>query len=233
MFSNFLSLAQQDSLNRARAIMGEELQSTKGDKKNSEARSGGSLFFRRRSKKRAQNFEKDYPALLVSLASAVRSGMDPVVALKNAECLFPAESEVAKATARFRSLIESGVDEDDAIMRFASDISHPDIDLFRSSFILARAQGSSLGDCLHRLARVTRQRQSFRRKTRAAVAMQKLSAIGIAGCAVLICLIQFVSNSEALEKTISHPVGFKILICGAALIVAGLIWMFNLASKEV
>jgi Flp pilus assembly protein TadB len=191
------------------------------------------FFNRSRNFRRVNNFEKDYTALLVSLASAIRSGLDPLAALCQSQNLFQPQSEVSIAVGKFKTQLEKGVSEEEAIMGFASDIAHPDISLFRSSFILARKEGSSLGECLHRLARVTRQRQSFRRKIRAAVAMQKLSAIGISGCAIIIGIIQFVSNPKAVSLALAHPIGSKILMAGVGLIITGLVWMLNISRTRV
>ena len=67
------------------------------------------FFLKRRIAARAQNFEKDYTALLVSLASAIRSGIDPIAALMQAEKLFAETSEISRSLSDFKSQIEKGV----------------------------------------------------------------------------------------------------------------------------
>lgn len=183
--------------------------------------------------KRMESFEKDYPAFLLSLASSVRTGLDPLAALLGLTALFPKKNRLGLELAMLTQAIERGVREDDAIRDFARSVPHPDIGLFRSAFILSRQQGSSLGECLERLARVTRARQSFRRKAKAAVAMQRLSAFGIAGCAVLIGFMQFVANADAMKTAYHHPVGSKLLALGAFLVVAGLLWMLGMSRQKV
>jgi len=183
--------------------------------------------------KRAEHFEKDYTAFLLSLASGVRTGLDPIVALTSSDKLFPSTSELGKELLKLKSSIEQGLSEEECIRRFASTINHPDTQLFRTAFILARKEGSSLSSCLQRLARVTRQRQSFRRKIRSAVAMQKLSAFGIAACTVVIGLIQFSANPQALSDAFAHPIGSKVMILGISLVCAGLFWMLNLAKSRI
>lgn len=191
------------------------------------------LSLSRRVYKRAEAFEKDYTALLLSLASAVRTGLDPLIALSGSDKLFAPESEVAREVVKTRQGVEQGMVEEEALRKFASTIDHPDIGLFRTAFILARKEGASLGECLQRLARVTRQRQSFRRKVKSAVAMQKLSAFGIAGCTVAIGIIQWVGNPQAIITAFSHPVGFKLLIAGFTLVALGLIWMLRMARARI
>lgn len=183
--------------------------------------------------KRAENFEKDYTALLLSLASAVRSGLDPLVALTQAGQLFQTECEVSKELAALKGSIDAGVSEDQALANFASSISHPDLALFKTAFILARKEGSGLGACLQRLVKVTRTRQSFRRKVRSAVAMQRLSAFGIVICTLVIGSIQWVTNPEALKIAWNDPFGFKLLLLGFGLVICGLVWMLALTRSRI
>ena len=118
-------------------------------------------------------------------------------------------------------------------MRFAENVAHPDICLFRTSLLLARKEGASLAPSLQRLNRVTRQRQSFRRKIKAALAMQKLSSIGIAGCAVVIGVIQVLTNAQAFQEALMHPLGQKVLAAGLVLIAGGVLWMMRLSRARV
>lgn len=196
---------------------------------------GGFVLLRRRRNRfvHREAFERDYPTLLIALASSVRAGLDPLVAIISARSLFPRESALRAELERFAEAIEAGLDEGLAIREFARSVQHPDVELLRTAYLLARREGSSLGECLHRLARVTRQRQSFRRKMRGAVAMQRLSAIGIAGCAILIALFQGVTNSRGVVEAISDPRGVAALSIGAALMLGGLLWMFHLVRARI
>ncbi|MEZ4753889.1 MAG: type II secretion system F family protein [Bdellovibrionota bacterium] len=186
-----------------------------------------------KASQRSRNFEKDYTALLLSLSSSVRTGMDPLFALCESRKMFSVNSVVSQELEKLNNAVTSGTSEFEAIQSFAASIKHPDIKLFRTAFILARMEGSSLSECLQRLARVTRQRQSFRRKIKGAVAMQKLSALGIAGCTIVIGLIQFLSNPKALNSALAHPVGSKLLYGGVVLIAFGIIWMMNISKARV
>ena len=182
---------------------------------------------------RSEGFERDYTALLLSLASGVKTGLDPLAALSQSNLLFQEDSQVNKEITELNRNIERGDSEDVLMTKFGSTIDHPDLRLFRMAFVLARREGSSLVGCLRRLVKVTRQRQSFRRKVRSAVAMQKLSAIGISGCAVVIGSIQFLSNPEGMEKVLSHPLGMKALFFGVFLIFLGLFWMLRQAKTRI
>jgi Flp pilus assembly protein TadB len=133
---------------------------------------------------------------------------------------------------KLNQALERGQSEDDAIRHFAGSVTHPDIALFRMAIILARRQGASLGDTLHRLTRVTRLRQSFRRRVKAALAMQRLSAIGISICAILIGLLQAATNPTAILTAWHTSLGKLFLLLGSGLVVVGLLWMLHLARER-
>ncbi|NMC62577.1 MAG: hypothetical protein GYA55_05345 [SAR324 cluster bacterium] len=183
--------------------------------------------------KRTESFECDYPAFLLSLASGIRTGLDPIVALCREERVFHTNSLLKKELIHCRENLEKGMPEDKALGHFAESIAHPDIELFRIGFILARKQGSSLSHCLQRLVKVTRQRQSFRRKIASAVAMQKLSSFGIVVCAFAIGMIQFLGNPSAFSQAIAHPFGIKAIAFGAFLMSTGIVWMLSLTKRKL
>lgn len=178
-------------------------------------------------------FEGDYAVMLTALASSLKGGRDPITALTEQADIFGRGSCIGLELSKFSEDLRLGRPESEAVLKFCGDIQHPDIDLFRFSFLLGKAQGGSLSACLHRLARVTRQRQAFRRKAGAATAMQRLSAIGIGACAVVISLIQFSSSPEAFWSAWSDPVGQKLLFAGYCLAGSGIFWMFSLTRARI
>jgi tight adherence protein B len=187
----------------------------------------------RRCEKRQMGFDRDYTALLMSLASGIKTGLDPLIALTQSAQLFQKTSIMCAELESINTALQEGLSEESAIARFGSRVRHPDVKLFRMAFALARKEGASLSYCLQRLARVTRQRQSFRRKTRGAVAMQKLSAFGIAGCTLLIGAIQGITNRGAFIEAFMHPYGRVLLILGLLLVGIGIIWMVKMAKIRV
>ena len=191
------------------------------------------FFAWRAAFRRAESFERDYPAFLLALCSSIRTGLDPLSALQNLEQLFPANAELGRELSQLNAAIAAGRSEEQAISAFGRTIRHPDITLFRTAFLLARRQGSSLGEALHRLSRVTRTRQSFRRKMRGAVAMQRLSAFGILFCALAIGFFQAITSPAALRDAISDPIGKQALSAGLALILIGIVWMIRLTRQRI
>lgn len=184
------------------------------------------------AKKRTQDFEADYTALLLSLASSVKAGRDPLSALLDAEEVFEEGTQIRQEVGHLRTSIEAHEPESVAVSKFGQTIDHPDINLFRVAYILSRQEGSALSSCLERLAKVTRHRQSFRRKVRSAVALQRLSSYGIAAVAILTLGFQAISNSEGLQKAVDHPIGIIGLSIGVLLMLVGLFWMAKVAPSR-
>lgn len=176
--------------------------------------------------------ERDLPPLLTSVASSVRAGIDPLKALGDAATQFPEESPLRRELADFRAALMSGGDEVVLIDALCARYEHPDVELFKRCLVLSRTHGSSLAEPLHRVVKVVRQRQSFRRKTRAALAMHRMSAVGIAGCAILIGVMQMTVNRKGIEVALANPVGLMFLIGGAVLVAAGVAWMLSMGREE-
>lgn len=61
--------------------------------------------------------------------------------------------------------------------------------------------------------------------------MHRMSAIGIALCAVAMGALQLGMNPHAFDVALSHPVGGVLLIVGGALIVTGVVWMMVMGRE--
>lgn len=190
------------------------------------------LYLLKKRGKRFAEVDRDLPALLTFLASSVRAGLDPMVALLEAPHYLPEGTVLHQAVGECASKIKAGEREEECIRSLCERVPHPDLPLLRSCLLISRRHGTSIAEPLHRVTRVVRQRQSFRRKVRGALVMHRMSAMGIALCAILISLMQFLTNYPAMMAAIRHPVGSKILMCGAFLIFVGVSWMMTMGQKE-
>ncbi len=186
---------------------------------------------RRAIRQRVQSVERDLPALLTSVASSVRAGIDPLVALAEAREFLPSDSALTPELELFHRSLMAGGNEDEVIDSLFRDVTTADIELFKGCLRLSRKHGSSLAEPLHRVTRVVRQRQSFRRKTRAALAMHRMSAVGISLCAALIAIMQIFTNRTGIQLVFEHSLGSKLLIAGGTFIVIGVVWMMSLGRE--
>jgi tight adherence protein B len=194
------------------------------------------LFFRGAQKRRegARNaaLERELPTLLTSVASSVRAGIDPLVAVAAGKDFFPEGSAMQRELVSFAQALSSGKDEYEVIDEFMKGVPSPEGDLFKRCLTMSRRHGASLAEPLHRITKVIRQRHSFRRKTKAALAMHRLSAFGIAFCAAAIGVIQFVTNASAVQGAMKDSVGRILLSVGVGLIALGVFWMTRMGREE-
>jgi Flp pilus assembly protein TadB len=188
----------------------------------------GRLYVRARA--RRHSIDRDLPALLTSVASSVRAGIDPLQALLEARDYFPSSSVLVEEIGVIKRGIAAGEEENVLVEGFLSSFNHPDGELFKRCLLLSRRHGSSLSEPLHRVTRVVRQRQSFRRKTSAALAMHRMSAMGISVCALFIGAVQVGMNAEGVINAFHHPMGGKFLAGGVAMILIGVVWMMSMGS---
>jgi len=196
-------------------------------------RSGDFLNRYLRSGKRLSVFERDYPALLIVLSSMIKAGNDPFASLLECQNLFIDGSEMRFQLNKIATAIHQGETESNAIHKFGDDLEFSEVGLLKEVLLLGRQEGASLGQALVRLARVTRQRQSFHRKARAALALQRLSSIGMLLCALCIIVMQFMANPEAFSRALHHPVGSIFLCSGAVAVLVGVVWMLSLSKRRV
>jgi Flp pilus assembly protein TadB len=189
-----------------------------------------SITHQRGSRREALLFERDYPTFLLSLASSVRAGLDPLAAILTTRDIFPQSSPINQEIARTEALIREGEPELDALERFAEMIAHPDLPLFRSTLTI---EGGPIGPSLERLARVTRRRQAFRQRARGAVAMQRLSAFGIVGSAISILAFQLVTARQQILQAVTHPIGSIAYGLGGTLLFFGISWLLLLTRSRV
>jgi Flp pilus assembly protein TadB len=178
-----------------------------------------------------RDIERDLPALLTSIASSVRAGIDPLAAVIAAHEYLPRGSILSKELEQVGHALSEGRDEEMVLEQFLAVYRNQEAELFKRCLILSRRHGGSLAESLHRITKVARQRQSFRRKTRAALAMHRMSAIGIALCAGAMATLQLTMNPRSVDLAVSHPVGGKLLAVGGALIALGIIWMMMMGRE--
>lgn len=187
---------------------------------------------RRRVARRHDELERDLPALLTTIASSVRAGLDPVSAMVQARTFFQPTTEIAQELSAFAAQVATAERDELAMNAFMRGVQSADLELFKRCMALSQRHGASLAEPLHRVVRVVRHRQSFRRKTRGALAMHRMSAIGIALCAGVIGGIQVVMNRGGVQLAWEHPVGWKLLSTGGALMAGGICWMMSLGREE-
>jgi len=123
--------------------------------------------------KRARKFEKDYPPMLLSMVSFLKTGMNTMTALKTSAEGLEDGSLVKEEIELLLERLRFGVSEDISLGAFGEDIKHPEIELFVQALLLSSKVGGTLSDTLDRLSKQVRKRQYFTESAKSAVSMQK------------------------------------------------------------
>lgn len=190
-------------------------------------------FLQKAIDKRYDAFDNDYPAMLLSYVSLLKTGMNAIGGL---DATAKGLEEDSLVRAEIELLIERlrlGLSEEQAINAFAEDIPHPELELFVQSLLLSRKVGGGLSQTLERLAKQVRKRQQFRKQAIAVVGMEKYSSYMIAG--IMTGLLGYLSFSspDLIVPALSHPVGTKIIQTGVGLIMIGFYWSKKVTNIKI
>ena len=172
-------------------------------------------------RKRVDNFDKDYPVLLLSYVSLLKTGMSVIQGLEAAARGLDEDSFVRSEVELLIERLRLGLTEDQAIGAFGEDVAHPEIELFVQSLILSKRVGGTLSATLERLAKQVRKRQQFRKQAVAAVGMERASLAVIACIMTLLMLYLMWTSPQLIFPAFQHPLGQKITQGGLMLIIFG------------
>lgn len=178
--------------------------------------------------KRFKAFDDDYPVLLMSYVSLLKTGMGSIGGLEAAAKGLDEGSLVRSEIELLIERLRLGLTEEQAIGAFGEDIAHPELELFVQGLILSRRVGGSLSATLERLAKQVRKRQQFRKQAVAAVGMEQSSLYAVAAIMTALMIYLAISSPELVEGAFKKDTGKMIFQGGLALIVFGFWW-----SKQV
>ncbi len=191
------------------------------------------LFLDRALDKRFEAFDQDYPVMLLSYVSLLKTGMSPIAGLEAAGKGLDDDSLVRAEINLLLERLRLGLTEDQAISAFGEEVAHPELELFVQSLILSRRVGGQLSQTLERLARQVRKRQQFRKQAVAAVGMERSSLYMIAVIMGLLMLYLMWTAPQLVFPAFSHPLGNKIFQCGLMLIVFGFYWSKKVTNIKI
>ena len=134
------------------------------------------LYAEKRIKDRANRFTEDYSTMLMAAASSIKVGLTPYHALERSVNMLSKDSLVKLEVNTLLQKLRNGSNRDSAISEFASSIRQPDIELFRSAFILVLDNGGRFAPTLSRLASVSYGRMSLIRSALVSTANMRMTA---------------------------------------------------------
>ena len=103
-------------------------------------------------------FLADYPTVLMAMTAEIKSGLSPLSALERAVRVLEPKNVLRKEALLMTAAIRRGVSQEIAVEKFAEKFDLPELDLFRSAFLLALAKGEKFFPPLERLAVMSRER---------------------------------------------------------------------------
>ena len=129
----------------------------------------------RRIEHRARCFAEDYPAILLAASSSIKVGLTPENALQRATKLLPRESDARKEIELLLSRLREGLPKEAAVAAFAENYRLPDVDLFRSAFLLVMETGGRFSPTLQRLAGVSANRMTLLKMAEVSTASMRMT----------------------------------------------------------
>ncbi|MCC6954432.1 MAG: type II secretion system F family protein [Deltaproteobacteria bacterium] len=184
-------------------------------------------------KRRFNAFDTDYPVLLMSYVSLLKTGMSTIAGLEAAAKGLDSNSLVRGEVELLVERLRVGLTEDQAINAFGEDIAHPELELFVQSLLLSRKVGGTLSATLERLAKQVRKRQQFRKQAVAVVGMEQGSIYAIAVIMTLLMVYLCVSSPELVLPAFSHPTGRSIFESGVSMIIWGFYWSKRVTNIKI
>lgn len=178
------------------------------------------MFINRRFKL----FDVDYPVMLLSYVSLLKTGMGVIGGLEAAAKGLDPGSLVRAEVELLVERLRLGLTEEQAINAFGEDIAHPELELFVQSLLLSRKVGGTLSSTLERLAKQVRKRQQFRDQAIAAVGMERSSLHVIAVIMSLLLIYIAFKSPDLMLPALTDPTGKTILQGGVGLVFLGFYW---------
>ncbi len=174
---------------------------------------------------RFRKFDADYPSFLLSFVGLLKTGMNPIQALKAAAEGLEPGSLVKYEIDLMLERLRIGIPEDQSIGSFAEDIYHEEIELFVQTLLLSRKVGGNLSETIDRLAKQVRKRQYFRSSAHHAVGMQRGSIWLILGVLAFILGFIYLKAPDIINDSVNHEVGWQVWQMGLLAIIAGVFWI--------
>ncbi len=183
--------------------------------------------------RRFKAFDADYPVLLLSFVSLLKTGMSTIAGLEAAAKGLDPGSLVRAEVELMIERLRLGLTEEQAINAFGEDIAHPELELFVQSLLLSRKVGGTLSTTLERLAKQVRKRQQFRQQAKAAVGLEQSSIYAIAFIMSALMAYLTWASPDLVLPALKHELGNKIFQGGLASIIFGFWWSRKVTNIKI
>lgn len=183
-----------------------------------------------RIRRRAAEFGQDYPTMLLATASSVKVGMTPYQALERSTRLLAKNSLVRLEVESLLRNLRSGMSRELAVRGFGRDIRQPDLELFRSAFLLVLENGGRFAPTLGRLAAVSNNRAVLMRSAAVSTASMRMTANVLVCLAPILLLIVSSRSKNFWDTLCSHPTANLLASLGLVVIVGSYVILYRMSN---
>jgi tight adherence protein B len=179
-----------------------------------------------RKRKRIRQLQEQLPTALDMLARSVRAGhsLDQALLLVGRQSAEPLAGEFRMCARQ----LEMGLSMSSVMRSLVDRVRLHDVRIFTTTLTVHRQTGGNIASVLERLARVVRDRLSYRRQLRVATGAGRASAMLVALVGPAVFLFFFFFRPEYINTMLHSPLGQTMLIAAAFLELVGLIWTARL-----
>lgn len=179
---------------------------------------------------RQQQILQQIPEIMDFMARAVRAG-------ESIEQVFQivADTHRDPLAVEFRRCsrqLAMGLSMDATMRGFVRRVPLTEVRIFSAVLTVQRKTGGNLSQTMERLARVFRERLTYRRQYRAATASGRMSTAIISAAGLVVIGYLTIWRPEYLQQFVSSTVGQILLGIAILLYVAGLVWVARLMRLE-
>jgi tight adherence protein B len=189
------------------------------------------LLVHHTEQKRRARLETQLVDAIISLASAVRAGLNLVQAMG-----VLVQNQSGPVRQEFEHLLreyELGIDLNRAMRNAADRIGSSNYRLLFAAIEAHRKRGGDLAQSLDRIAESIREIQRLEGRLETLTAQGRAQARMMAAMPVVILVLMFFILEEETRQLFVDPSGRLLLVIAGALIAAGFVWIRRIMSVEI
>lgn len=181
--------------------------------------------------RRAKQFERQLPGILMLVSTSLKSGFGLAQALDGVakDTAEPAAKEFSRALAETRI----GTDITEALERMGARMGSVSMRWAVMSIRIQRDVGGNLADTLRTTANTLRERESLQRQVSALSAEGRLSAYILIAMPIFLFFYMMKVNYEYVSLLWTDQYGIFMAIGGICMLLVGIVWMRNVVKIEV
>lgn len=177
------------------------------------------VYARWMKKQRLQRLERQLPEALDGVARTLRAGHTFMVGMQmvGEEFSNPIAGEFRKTSEE----ISLGMSVTEALENLSARVDCPDLRMFVTSVLVQRETGGNLTEILESISGLVRERFELQARVRSLSAEGRLSAIVLFALPFALALIISVISPTFLDPLFTHPMGQRLAIGAAVLMLVG------------